>query len=114
MAAEHAAGEVRTLREQMSLMKRENDEQKNLSERLKDEIKQLEEELRTKEILSTHALSEFRSRVLAFLKSLDERYLSPASEAAELSPPRAVVIKERIEIAQQSLQKEIEWLKSLA
>jgi hypothetical protein len=110
--AEGAFREARTLRDQLQSLQHENSSLEKRCSDLSIEVADLNERLRGEEITSTHALTEIRTRQSAFLTSLLDRYFGTALEAARMEPPRIAVIRERIEIAQESVQKEIEWLRS--
>jgi hypothetical protein len=110
--ADGAIREARTLRDQLLSLQQEKSSLENRCSALSIEVAGLNERLRGEEITSTHARSDIRARQRAFLTSLLDRYFGTAVEAARMEPPRVAVVRERIEIAQELIQKEIEWLRS--
>jgi len=60
-----------------------------------------------------HDLREMRGTIAGSLRGKLTGAIATARDALELDPPRIPVAQEKLEIAQQELERQLEWLKSL-
>ncbi|MBF6568063.1 MAG: hypothetical protein IVW54_04205 [Candidatus Binataceae bacterium] len=72
---------------------------------------ELAEKVRGGQITSKHELLQLCARSRGFLEKLKTSYLSTALDAAKLQPPSVTVIQERIDLALESIETEMEKLR---
>ena len=106
------------LRDEMRKLQTALDESEHsnsvLREKLDIELRQIQEltdKIRGRQVTSKHELLEHCSRSRGFLEKLRTSYLSTALDAAKLHPPSVTVIQERIELALESMETEMERLR---
>lgn len=96
-------------------LKRKEEEIAALSAKLEaseDERASLEIGIERQQAISAHGEGELKGRSKVFLEKKLSPLLETAQEFAELDPPRRGTIVERLEMAQEEIRKEIEWLRS--
>lgn len=71
----------------------------------------LETRIEHQQAISVHGEGELRGRSRVFLENKLSPLLATAREFAELDPPRTGTIVERLEMAQEEIRNEIEWLR---
>lgn len=103
------------IREANSKLGEKDDEIAGLRARLEaseDEKASLQKKMEHQKAISAHEEGDLKGRFRVFLERKLRPLLETAHEFAELDPPRKSIIVERLEIAEEEIRRETEWLKS--